>query len=143
MNKPKKWINKTKMKVIQIYKPLQDSNTELDKLELVEYVTKTEDDFKNPGTITTSVHKKVPYWCVRSEMLKPNETYQEWLKRKEEDINIRPRFKEMGVEGIYFYDMQAIGPIVDGWDENNEIKISKDKFGMMVRYDYIYRNSLQ
>ena len=123
------------MKVIQVYKPLQDSNTELEKLELVEYITKTEDDFKNPGTITTSVHKRIPYWCVKSEMLKPNETYQEWLKRKKEAIEY--------VEGIYFYDMQAIGPIVDGWDENNEIKISKDKFGMMVRYDYIYRDNLK
>jgi hypothetical protein len=132
------------MKVIQIYKPLQDSNTELDKLELVEYVTKTEDNFQNPATITTSVHKKVPYWCVKSEMLKPNETYQEWLTRKKEAIEYAKEHSTSikDVEGIYFYDIQAIGPIVDGWDENNEIKISKDKFGMMVRYDYIYRNSL-
>jgi len=101
---------KTKMKVIQIYKPLQDDKTKLEDLELV--------------------------GCVKSEMLKPNETYQEWLKRVEEKINTHPNFKEKGVEGIYFYDIQAIGPIVDGWDENNEIKISKDKFGMMVRYDY-------
>ena len=130
------------MKVIQIYKPLQDSNTELDKLELVEFVTKTEDDFKNPGTIVTSVHKKVPYWCVMSEMLKINETYQQWLTRVKEKINTG-RYKENGVEGIYFYDMQAIGPIVDGWDENNVIETSKDKFGMMVRYDYIYKDSLK
>lgn len=130
------------MKVIQIYKPLQDSNTELDKLELVEYVTKTEDDFKNPGTIVTIVHKKVPYWCVRSEMLKINETYQEWLIRIKEKIS-KGTYKEKGVEGIYFYDIQSIGPMVDGWDENGEIKISKDKFGMMVRYDYIHKDSLK
>jgi hypothetical protein len=132
------------MKVIQVYKPSQDSNTKLEKLELVEYITKTEDDFKNPGTITTSVHKRIPYWCVKSEMLKPNETYQEWLKRKKEAIEYAKEHSTSikDVEGIYFYDMQPIGPIVDGWDENNEIKISKDKFGMMVRYDYIYRNSL-
>jgi hypothetical protein len=133
------------MKVIQVYKPLQDSNTELEKLELVEYITKTEDDFKNPGTITTSVHKRIPYWCVKSEMLKPNETYQEWLKRKKEAIEYAKEHSTSikDVEGIYFYDMQSIGPIVDGWDENNEIKISKDKFGMMVRYDYIYRDNLK
>ena len=131
------------MKVIQIYKPLQDSNTKIEDQELKEYVTKTEDDFKNPGSIVTVVSKKVPYWCVRSEMLKPNETYQEWLTRVKEKISTHSSFKEKNVEGIYFYDMQAIGPIVDGWDENNEIKISKDKFGMMVRYDYIYRNNLQ
>jgi len=135
---------KTKMKVIQIYKPLQDDKTKLEDLELVEFVTKTEDDFKNPGTIMTKVEKKVPYWCVKSEMLKPNETYQEWLKRKKEAIEYAKEHSTSikDVEGIYFYDMQAIGPIVDGWDENNEIQISKDKFGMMVRYDYIYRNSL-
>jgi|694.fasta_scaffold00011_249 hypothetical protein len=133
------------MKVIQVYKPLQDSNTELEKLELVEYITKTEDDFKNPGTITTSVHKRIPYWCVKSEMLKPNETYQEWLKRKKEAIEYAKEHSTSikDVEGIYFYDIQAIGLIVDGWDENNEIKISKDKFGMMVRYDYIYRDNLK
>ena len=133
------------MKVIQIYKPLQDSNTELEKLELVEFITKTEDDFKTPGTITTSVHKKVPYWCVKSEMLKPNETYQEWLTRKKESIEYAKEHSSSikDVQGIYFYDIQPIGPIVDGWDENNEIKISKDKFGMMVRYDYIYRDSLK
>ena len=131
------------MKVIQIYKPLQDDKTKLEDLELVEFVTKTEDDFKNPGTITTNVEKKIPYWCVKSEMLKPNETYQEWLKRVEEKINTHSSFKEKGVEGIYFYDMQPIGPIIDGRDENNEIKISKDKFGMMVRYDYIYRDNLK
>jgi len=77
------------MKVIQIYKPLQDDKTKLEDLELVEFITKTEDDFKNPGTITTKVEKKIPYWCVKSEMLKPNETYQEWLKRVEEKINNR------------------------------------------------------
>jgi hypothetical protein len=125
------------MKVIQVYKPLQDSNTELEKLELVEYLTKVEPE------LGVTLEKKVPYWCVKSEMLKPNETYQEWLKRVEEKINTHSSFKEKGVEGIYFYDMQPIGPIIDGRDENNEIKISKDKFGMMVRYDYIYRDNLK
>ena len=100
------------MKVIQIYKPLQDDKTKLEDLELVEFITKTEDDFKNPGTIITKVEKKIPYWCVKSEMLKPNETYQEWLKRVEEKINTHSSFKEKGVEGIYFYDMQPIGVIM-------------------------------
>ncbi len=113
------------MKVIQIYKPLQDDKTKLEDLELVEFVTKTEDDFKNPGTIITKVEKKIPYWCVKSEMLKPNETYQEWLTRVKEKISTHSSFKEKGVEGIYFYDIQPIGEV-----------------GMMVRYDYICRNSI-
>lgn len=32
---------KTKMKVIQIYKPLQDDKTKLEDLELVGFITKT------------------------------------------------------------------------------------------------------
>jgi hypothetical protein len=116
------------MKVIQIYKPLQDSNTELDKLELVEYVTKTEDDFKNPGTIVTSVHKKVPYWTVRTENIKLGDTYHQWLLKKKEEIE-GVKFKEKKVEGIYLYDIQTVLTV------NNEPAI-------MVRYDYIYRNSL-
>ena len=124
------------MKVIQVYKPLQDSNTELEKLELVEYITKTEDDFKNPGTITTSVHKKVPYWCVRSEMLKPNETYHTWLIRTEEKISTGT-YKEKGVQGIYLYDIQPIGGII-----GKDMKPTGE-VGMMVRYDYIYRDNLK
>ncbi len=124
------------MKVIQIYKPLQDDKTKLEDLELVEFITKTEDDFKNPGTIITKVEKKIPYWCVKSEMLKPNETYQEWLKRVEEKINTHSSFKEKGVEGIYFYDMQPIGGII-----GKDMKPTGE-VGMMVRYDYICRNSI-
>ena len=120
---------RAKMKVIQIYKPLQDSNTELDKLELVEYVTKTEDDFRNPGTIVTSVHKKVPYWTVRTENIKLGDTYHQWLLKKKEEIE-GVKFKEKKVEGIYLYDIQTVLTV------NNEP-------AMMVRYDYIYRNSLQ
>jgi len=120
---------RAKMKVIQIYKPLQDSNTELDKLELVEYVTKTEDDFKNPGTMVTSVHKKVPYWTVRTENIKLGDTYHQWLLKKKEEIE-GVKFKEKKVEGIYLYDIQTVLTV------NNEP-------AMMVRYDYIYRNSLQ
>jgi hypothetical protein len=124
------------MKVIQVYKPLQDDKTKLEDLELVEFVTKTEDDFKNPGIITTKVEKKIPYWCVKSEMLKPNETYQEWLKRVEEKINTHSSFKEKGVEGIYFYDMQPIGGII-----GKDMKPTGE-VGIMVRYDYICRNSI-
>ena len=124
------------MKVIQIYKPFQDSNTKEENLELVEYISNVD---------STAMEQKIPYWVVRSEMLKPNETYQQWLTRKKEAIEYAKEhsISIKDVEGIYFYDMQAIGPMADGWDENNEIKISKDKFGMMIRYDYIYKDSLK
>ena len=121
---------KTKMKVIQVYKPLQDDKTKLEDLELVEYLTKVEPE------LGVTLDKKIPYWCVKSEMLKPNETYQEWLKRVEEKINTHPNFKEKGVEGIYFYDMQPIGGII-GTDMKPTGEV-----GMMVRYDYICRNSI-
>jgi hypothetical protein len=120
---------KTKMKVIQVYKPLQDDKTKLEDLELVEFVTKTEDDFKNPGTITTKVEKKVPYWTVRTENIKLSDTYHQWLLKKKEEIE-GVKFKEKKVEGIYLYDIQTVLTV------NNEP-------AMMVRYDYIYRNSLQ
>lgn len=118
------------MKVIQIYKPLQDDKTKLEDLELVEYLTKVEPE------LGVTLEKKIPYWCVKSEMLKPNETYQEWLKRVEEKINTHSSFKEKGVEGIYFYDMQPIGGII-----GKDMKPTGE-VGMMVRYDYIYRNSI-
>jgi hypothetical protein len=118
------------MKVIQIYKPLQDDKTKLEDLELVEYLTKVEPE------LGVTLEKKIPYWCVKSEMLKPNETYQEWLKRVEEKINTHSSFKEKGVEGIYFYDIQPIGGII-----GKDMKPTGE-VGMMVRYDYIYRNSI-
>lgn len=120
------------MKVIHVWKPLQDKNTEVQNQELVEHVTNTEDDFKNPGTIITIIRKKVPYWNVRSEMLKPSETYQEWLTRTKEKIS-KGTYKEKGVEGVYFYDIQPIGGILGR---------PTDTVGMMVRYDYICKSNL-
>ena len=97
---------KTKMKVIQVYKPSQDSDTKDEDLELVEFVT----TIKEENIVLKNV---VPHWNVRSEMLKHNETYLEWLLRKKEEISNRE-----DVEGIYLYDVTPVG-------------------GMMVRYDYI------
>ena len=97
---------KTKMKVIQVYKPSQDSDTKDEDLELVEFVTTIKDE-------NIELKNVVPHWHVRSEMLKHNETYLEWLLRKKEEISNRE-----DVEGIYLYDVTPVG-------------------GMMVRYDYI------
>jgi hypothetical protein len=118
------------MKVIQVYKPLQDDRTKLEDLELVEFVTKTEDDFKNPSKITIEVFKKVPYWMVKTENIKIGDTYHQWLKKKEEEIKTNPIFKEKGVEGIYLYDIQTVLTVTN-------------EPAMMVRYDYICRNNLK
>ena len=108
---------KTKMKVIQVYKPSQDSDTKDEDLELVEFVT----TIKEENIVLKNV---VPHWNVRSEILKHNETYLEWLLRKKEEISNRE-----DVEGIYLYDVTIVDGII-GFDENNQC-------GVMVRYDYI------
>jgi len=118
------------MEVIQIYKPLQDRSTKIEDLELVSFETRTTDDFKNPGKIVTVVHKKVPYWCVRTENIKVGDTYHQWLKKKEEEIK-GEKFVGKGVEGIYLYDIIPIGGIV-GKDMKPTGEVS-----LMVRYDYI------
>jgi hypothetical protein len=107
----------TKMKVIQVYKPLQNSDTKDEDLELVEFVTTIKDE----NIVLKNV---VPHWNVRSEMLKHNETYLEWLLRKKEEISNRE-----DVEGIYLYDVTIVDGII-GLDENNQCSV-------MVRYDYI------
>lgn len=114
---------KTKMKVIQVYKPSQDSDTKDEDLELVEFVT----TIKEENIVLKNV---VPHWNVRSEMLNHNETYLEWLLKKKEEIS-----NCEDVEGIYLYDVIIVNGIIGfdditGLDENNQ-------FGMIVRYDYI------
>lgn len=130
------------MKIIFVNKPLQDDRTDIDKLELVEFVTKTEDDFKNPGTITTTVIKKVPYWCVKSEMLKHDETFRQWLERKWDAIQYASEHsssvKDKNIEGFYIYDIMLVGGIIKG--ENME---PTGQIGMMVRWDYIGKNNLK
>lgn len=130
------------MKVIQIYKPLQDQNTKIEDLELVEFVTKTTDDFKNPGKITTEVQKKIPYWCVKSEMLKHDETFRQWLERKWDAIQYASEHsssvKDKNIEGFYIYDIMPVGGIIKG--ENME---PTGQIGMMVRYDYVHKNNLR
>jgi hypothetical protein len=72
------------MKILVIDKPLQDENTISPQL----------------------IDGEVVHWCVRSECLKVNETFQEWLIRKEERINTHPNYSS--VEGLLIYDMQPI-----------------------------------
>ena len=45
-------------------------------------------------------------WTVSSECMKSNETFREWLIRKEERITTHPNYSS--VDGILIYDMQPI-----------------------------------
>lgn len=113
------------MKVIQVYKPLQDSNTKDEDLELVEFVTTIKDE-------NIELKNIVPHWNVRSEMLKHNESYHQWLLRKKETI-LTGKYAEKGVIGIYLYDITSLNGMIGFDEDNNQIS----QCGMMVRYDYI------
>jgi hypothetical protein len=114
-----------KLKVIQVYKPQQDSNTKDEDLELVEFVTTIKEE-------NIELKNIVPHWCVRSEMLKHNESYHQWLLRKKEQI-LTGKYVESGVEGIYLYDVITVDGMIRFDEDNNQIS----QCGMMVRYDYI------
>jgi hypothetical protein len=92
------------MKIIFIDKPLQDENTISPQL----------------------IDGEVVHWCVRSECLKANETFQEWLVRKEERINTHPNYSS--IEGFLIYDMQ---PIVSIPYEG------KSHGSMIIRYTFL------
>ena len=66
------------------------------------------------------------YWRVVSECMKVNETFREWLIRKEERINTHPNYSS--VEGILVYDMQ---PLVSAPYEG------KSHGGMIIRYAFL------
>lgn len=58
-------------------------------------------------------------WCVKSEMLNIDETFQQFLKRKKE------KWDSKGVKGMYFYDIQPVGDIVG----------LPKKSAMIIRYE--------
>ena len=91
------------MKVIFIDKVLQNENTVEKQL----------------------IDGRVVYWCVVSECLKLNETFQEWLVRMEEKINT-PNYSS--VEGLLIYDMQ---PVVSIPYEG------KTHGGIIIRYAFL------
>ena len=72
------------MKLIFIDKPMQDANTLEPQL----------------------IDGRVVYWTVASECMKSDETFKEWLIRKEERINTHPNYSS--VEGLLIYDMQPL-----------------------------------
>jgi hypothetical protein len=61
-------------------------------------------------------------WTVQDEMLKVNESFQEWLTRKKERIAVHDAYKD--VKGLYIYDMS---PLVGMNCET----------GMSIRFAYI------
>ena len=92
------------MKLIFIDKPMQDANTLEPQL----------------------IDGRIVYWTVVSEITKVNETFREWLIRKEERINTHPNYSS--VEGILIYDMQSIASIpYDG----------KTNSSMIIRYAFL------
>lgn len=92
------------MKLIFIDKPMQDANTLEPQL----------------------IDGRIVYWTVVSEIMKVNETFKEWLIRKEERINTHPNYSS--VEGLLIYDMQSIASIpYDG----------KTNSSMIIRYAFL------
>ena len=92
------------MKLIFIDKPMQDANTLEPQL----------------------IDGRVVYWTVVSERMKSNETFKEWLVRKEERINTHPNYSS--VEGLLIYDMQPIVSIpYEGVTHG----------GMIIRYAFL------
>ena len=92
------------MKVIFVDKVLQNENTVEPQL----------------------IDGEVVHWCVRSECLKANETFQEWLVRMKEKINTHPNYSS--VEGLLIYDMQPIVSIpYEGVTRG----------GMIIRYAFL------
>jgi hypothetical protein len=72
------------MKVIFVDYPMQNENTVEPQL----------------------IDGRVVYWTVVSECMKLDETFKEWLIRKEERINTHPNYSS--VEGLLIYDMQPL-----------------------------------
>lgn len=117
------------MKVIHVKKPTQIcylDQTDDSELDMVEYIENEHGEKE----------RYVPEWMVRSEMLKHNETFNQWVERKEEQIvkyrnhkDDRTREKYGSIDGIYFYDIQALTAYC-----NDEVLS-----GMIIRYDYIMK----
>lgn len=70
------------MKVIQVYHPLQDSNTEPNKMQCID--------------------GEYPHWCVKTENVKVGQTYQEWL------MNKKVYCEGYLIPGIYLYDIMPV-----------------------------------
>ena len=91
------------MKVIHVNTPLQHANT------------------IDPQIIDGKMY----HWVVKSECMKLGETFQQWWERKQELMKQHSKIDL--VEGIFFYDVQPVGPIVGNPNEG----------AMIIRYEWI------
>ena len=91
------------MKIIHVDKPQQDVLT------------------SNPQMIDGVIH----YWTVKSEAAIVGESFQEWWKRKQEQIFNQGRSDFF--KGIFLYDIQAL-------------ITSKNESCIMIRYQWITKN---
>lgn len=88
-----------------------------------------------PANEIQVIDGEIKHWCVKSEMLKSDETFQQWWVRKQEEVNYRiEKIREsdpdyVGAGGIYFYDAQPLASVTD-------IE-GKLHCSMIVRYDWI------
>jgi len=99
-----------KLKVLQVHKPLQDSNT------------------VNPEHVQGSY---VPHWCVFTERTKIGETPNQFLDRKLEYIKFMNEKKGKNIEGLYLYE-------ITGMLQGIVIKDSFEKeMCYYILYDYI------
>jgi len=95
------------MKIVWVDKPLQDDYTlEPQLIDGVRY-----------------------NWCVKSEMCKRNESFQEWWVRKQDEMEYRSKGEKL-VEGIFLYNVEGVG----GIPESEDVKYP---WALMVRYDWI------
>ena len=89
------------MKIIYVDRPVQDENTVEPQI----------------------IEGKILHWIIRSECLKVGETFQEFIRRKEEELI----YKKLDYDGMFIYDFQPLAT-TDG------------KGVLMIRYK-IFKNN--
>jgi len=84
-------------------------------------------------------------WCVRSELMKINETFQQWISRKEEEIRTI-QIDGVPCDGVVVLDWQPCVPMMK-IDKHGEIyniiddAYKKRQYGSgIIRYSYLNKN---
>ena len=76
-----------------------------------------------PYQESIEINGVVRKWVVKAEMLKANQTFQNWFKEKCEYWERHPLYS--GIKGIYVYDLVPMA-------------FSSEESGIMVRYDVFW-----